>query len=229
MFNSPKNNPFSTKYRLVRLFLIILSLPFIKKINGIQNLLKQNPFIIAANHTSHIDWAFFYNRFSAITKKYMHCFATIKYYKVFLFRFYVNLSQSIWMDPRQPMRSIFIALQYLRHGEIVSVFPEGTRSPDGKIRKGKTGVAALALQAKVPVVPVGLIGTHNVLPKGAFFPRLARCEANIGEALEFKEYYKDYDEAVDSNDSDRIKKIEEEVTRKIMQEIARLSNQEYLF
>jgi len=222
-----RKESFSLKYRFVRILLILLSLPYIKKINGTQNLLKQNPYIIAANHASHIDWAFFYNRFSAITKRHVHCFATIKYYNVPFFNLYVTLSQSIWMDPRQPVRSMYAALEYLKHGEIVAIFPEGTRSPDGKIKKGKTGVAALVLQAKVPVVPVGLIGTDKVLPKGAVLPRFARCQANIGEPMRFDTFYKEHDEAVDQNDQDKILEIEEKVTRIIMKEIARLSDQEY--
>jgi 1-acyl-sn-glycerol-3-phosphate acyltransferase len=222
-----KDEFFSLKYRIVRLFLVLLSFPFIKKINGTQNLLGDGPFIIAANHTSHIDWAFFYNRFSVITKKYVHCFATSKYHNVFLYRFYVNLSKSIWIDPKRPVQSMHAALAYLRRREIVAIFPEGTRSLDGKIKKAKAGVAALALQAHVPVVPVGLINAHKVLPKGAVFPHFTRCEANIGEPMNFEGFYKEHDEAVDQNDQDKIAEIEEKVARIIMKEIARLSNQEY--
>lgn len=229
MMGSKKNSFFSIKYKLTRFLFFLASLPFIKKIGGIKNLFREGPYIIAANHASHIDWLFVFNRFTAIIKRHIHFFATTKYYSNPLFRTYVNWSQGIWTDPKIQARSLLTALQYLKHGEILGIFPEGTRSPDGKIKKGKSGIADLALLAKVPVVPVGLIGTHNVLPKGAAFPRFARCEANIGGPLEFKEYYKDYDEAVDSKDSDRIKKIEEEVIRKIMREIARLSNQEYPF
>lgn len=227
MFNSPKNNPFSIKYRLVRSFLTALSLPFVKKICGSENLVKEGSLIIAANHVSHIDWAFFFNRFSAIANRHVHSFATTKYYNVPIFRFYVELAQGIWMSPKESVRSLYIALEYLKHNEIVMVFPEGTRSPDGKIRKGKPGVATLALQAKTPVVPVGLINTDKVLPRGAVLPRLARCEANIGKPLEFSEYYKDYDESIEQNGTDKILEIEEEVVRIIMKEIAGLSNQEY--
>lgn len=227
MFTSPKSNPFPIKYRFVRFLFILASLPFVKKISGTENLFRKGPFIIAGNHASHIDWLFVFNRFTAIMKRHAHCFATAKYFSNPFFKFYVELSQCIRMDPKTGARSLLTALEYLKHGEIVEIFPEGTRSLDGKIRKGKTGVAALALATKVPVVPVGLINTHKVLPHGAAFPRFARCEANIGKALEFSRYYKDYDEAIDQNDQDRILEIEENIVRIIMKEIARLSNQEY--
>ena len=222
-----KKQNFCLSYRLIRFLFILASLPYVKKISGTENLIREGPFIIAANHASHIDWLFIFNCFTAIMKRHAHCFATIKYYDNPFFRLYVDLSQCILMDPKAGLRSLLTALEYLKHGEVVEIFPEGTRSPDGKIRKGKTGTAALALTAKVPVVPVGLIDTHKVLPKGAAFPRFARCEAHIGKAMEFKEYYKEYDEAISQNQAEMVLEIEEKVIRIIMQEIARLSNQEY--
>ena len=108
------------------------------------------------------------------------------------------------------------AITALNSGKIVSIYPEGTRTLNGRIQKGKTGVARLALAAKVPVLPIGLVGTFDIMPKGKFFPRFKRCTVNIGKLMYFKEYYgkcDDYD-------------ISRKVTDRIMKEIARLSNQE---
>ena len=66
---------------------------------------------------------------------------------------------------------------------LLAVYPEGTRSPDGRLYRGKTGVARVAMQARVPVVPVAMVGTDRVQPIGAVWPRLARVEVRIGAPL----------------------------------------------
>ncbi len=227
MTKAQKNTPFSLKYRFVRFLFFLAFLPFIKKIRGIKNLPGERGFIVAANHSSHIDWLLLNVNLTGVIKKHLHIFATKKYYDNPFFRFLVELSQSIWVDMKERARTLFVALEYLKKGESLLIFPEGTRSPDGKIRKGQTGIAALALTAKVPIVPVGLVNTHKILPRGAFFPRFTRCEINIGEPLKFDSYCEVYDEAIDQNDQTKILEIEEEVVRIIMKEIAKLSGQEY--
>ena len=105
----------------------------------------------------------------------------------------------------------------MKKGELAGIFPEGTRSPDGKIQKAKSGIANLAIAAKVPVLPIGIIGSHKILPKGNFFPRLKRCTINIGKPLVFKQYY-----------NKKInKRMLDNVTRSIMKEIAKLAGQKY--
>ncbi len=71
----------------------------------------------------------------------------------------------------------------LREGRAFGIYPEGTRSRDGRLYKGRTGVAWLALTAGVPVVPVGLIGTDRVQPVGASFPRLAKVRVSFGPPI----------------------------------------------
>lgn len=227
MIKVQKSNPFSIKYRIVRFSLYLALLLFIKKIRGIQNLPREGAFIIAANHSSHIDWFLLLCNLTRVLNRHFHFLATIKYRSNPLFKFLVELTRSVWVDLKEPVRSLLIALKYLRDGEILVIFPEGTRSPDGKIRKGITGTAILALQAKTPVVPVGLINTYKILPRGAFFPRFSRCEINIGEPLKFNSYCEVYDEAIDQNDQTKILEVEEKVVRIIMKEIAILSGQEY--
>lgn len=224
-----KKGPFSLKYRITRILFFLPTFPFVKKIVGFQNLPKSGPFIIAPNHTSHFDWIVLLIYLTRYLKRHVHFFSTIKYAGNPLFKYLVDTSQGIWMDPKEPVRSFYVGMEYLKHGEIVVIFPEGTRSPDGRIQQGKTGTAALALTTKVPVVPVGLLGTDKVLPKGAALPRLARCQANIGKSMRFDAFYQEYDGAIDQNDQDRIREIEEKVIRMIMKEIARLSGQEYPF
>ena len=97
------------------------------------------------------------------------------------------------------------------------IFPEGKRSPDGKLQKAYNGSAKLALKAKVPVLPVGIIDSHEVLPKGKILPRLKRCEVKIGKLMYFYKYY----------NKKPNEKIYLQITRKIMKEIAKLIGQKY--
>lgn len=75
------------------------------------------------------------------------------------------------------------ALEVLLAGDAFGIYPEGTRSRDGRLYRGRTGVAWLALKAQVPVVPVGLIGTEDIQPVGASFPRLAKVTVRFGAPI----------------------------------------------
>lgn len=76
-------------------------------------------------------------------------------------------------------------VRVLRTGRLLGVYPEGSRSPDGRLYRGKTGVVRMALLAQVPVVPVAMVGTDKVLPIGETVPRRTRVEIRIGEPLDF--------------------------------------------
>lgn len=219
----------SLKFRLVRFFLFLIVFPFIKKIRGLQNLPKEGGFIVASNHSSFFDPLILGVFLSRFLNRYVHFLAYHELFSYPLVKFVIELAESIRVEPKEEAKSLLIAQKYLRDGKTISLFPEGTRSYDGKIKKGKTGAAALALSAKVPVVPVGLINTYKILPRQKLLPRPARCEMNVGEPLKFEPYYEEYDEALNQNDQEIILELQEKVVRIIMKEIARLSNQEYLF
>lgn len=87
-------------------------------------------------------------------------------------------------SPRAARESLDLALEVVRAGEAFGIYPEGTRSRDGRLYRGRTGVAWLALTAQVPVVPVGLIGTDKVMPIGARMPRPARIEVHFGAPID---------------------------------------------
>jgi len=101
----------------------------------------------------------------------------------------------------------------------MGVYPEGTRTLTGKLQRAKTGVARLALAAKVPVLPIGLTNTFKILPKGKWIPRFGRADVNIGKLMYFDEYY----------GKENNKKTLRLVTTKIMKEIAKLCGQKYEF
>ncbi|MGH3545422.1 MAG: lysophospholipid acyltransferase family protein [Mycobacteriales bacterium] len=105
----------------------------------------------------------------------------------------------------------------LAEGALLGIYPEGTRSPDGKLYRGKTGVARLALQARVPVVPVAMLNTHRVQPLGSKIPRIMRVRIRFGAPLDFSEHY--------ACAGDR--HVERAVTDRIMARLGELSGQEY--
>lgn len=118
-------------------------------------------------------------------------------------------------DSRAALDSLDIALEVLSRGEAFGIYPEGTRSRDGRLYRGRTGVAHLALQAGVPVVPVGLAGTEKLQPVGARLPRLAKISVSFGAPLDFGSYA----EGVPSARARR------RVTDEIMAAIAELTGQ----
>ncbi len=80
------------------------------------------------------------------------------------------------------------ALEHLSSGQLFGIYPEGTRSPDGRLYRGRTGIGFLALHSGVPVIPVAMVGTEKILPPGSRVPRPGRIEIRIGEPMPFTEF-----------------------------------------
>jgi 1-acyl-sn-glycerol-3-phosphate acyltransferase len=110
------------------------------------------------------------------------------------------------------------AVRVLREGNLLGIYPEGTRSPDGRLYKGKTGVARMALEADVPVVPVAMIGTDKVNPIGSRMWRPRKVHIRVGEPLDFSRYA--------GMVGDRF--IERSMTDEIMYALMELSGQTYV-
>lgn len=110
------------------------------------------------------------------------------------------------------------ALNILRKGQLLGLYPEGTRSPDGRLYRGKTGVARMALSAGVPVIPVAMIDTHKMQPPGKLIPKIMRVGVLIGEPLDFSRYA--------GMEHDRF--VLRSMTDEIMYELMVLSGQEYV-
>lgn len=119
-------------------------------------------------------------------------------------------------DTRAAIASLDTALEVLGRGEAFGIYPEGTRSRDGRLYRGRTGVAHLALTAGCPVVPVGLQGTAEMQPIGSNRPRLAKVTLRFGEPINVAGEY-------DGVPSGRARR---ELTDRIMGAIAELSGQE---
>ena len=109
-------------------------------------------------------------------------------------------------------------LRVLADGNLLGLYPEGTRSPDGRLYRGKTGIARMALESGVPVIPVGLVGMFDIQPAGRTMPRLGRVTVRIGEPLDFSRYA--------GMEGDRF--VLRSITDEIMYELMLLSGQEYV-
>jgi 1-acyl-sn-glycerol-3-phosphate acyltransferase len=116
-------------------------------------------------------------------------------------------------------RALRTGLRVLAAGEVLGIYPEGTRTPDGRLYRGKTGVARLALEGRAPVVPTAMIGGFEFQPPGKLAPRLTiRPGVRFGKPLDFSRYY--------GLENDRI--VLRAVTDEIMYELMKLSSQEYV-
>jgi 1-acyl-sn-glycerol-3-phosphate acyltransferase len=113
--------------------------------------------------------------------------------------------------------SLNTGLQVLGREELLGIYPEGTRSPDGKLYRGRTGIARMALEARVPVVPVVMVDTDVMWPIGQRLPNVMRVGVVIGEPLDFSRFY--------GMESDRY--ILRSITDEIMIALQRLGEQEY--
>lgn len=185
------------------------------KLSGIENL-PQGPFILVSNHVSYADWLILYSVFKRVLKRRISFLAKKRLFQPIAWRLLMQHSGAIYLDQdkvdKQTLKNIYSTLS---DQNIVGIFPEGKRSESGKLIKARDGVAKLALLAKVPVVPVGLNGFYEILPKGKKIPKICRCSIDIGMPMFFKK----------SKSSSDLTSI----TRQIMCEVARLTHQEYSF
>ncbi len=189
---------------------------------GVENVPEEGPVILACNHLSYADWLFMPlvipRRVTFVAKAEYFTSPGIKGW--FQKQFFSGAGQ-VPIDrsgASAAAGAIKTQLRLLRDGEVCGIFPEGTRSHDGKLYRGKTGVARLALESEVPVIPVAVVGTDVVAPPGAKFGKWTRPIVRFGEPLDFSRYQ--------GLENDRF--ILRSITDEIMYEIMRLSGQEYV-
>ncbi|HEY0229395.1 MAG TPA: lysophospholipid acyltransferase family protein, partial [Mycobacterium sp.] len=121
-------------------------------------------------------------------------------------------------DADAAQAALHTAQRLLGEGKLMGMYPEGTRSPDGRLYKGKTGLARLALETKVPVIPVAMIGTDAVNPPGTSRLRFGRVTVRFGKPMEFSRF-----EGLAGN-----RFIERTITDEVIYELMGLSGQEYV-
>ena len=145
------------------------------------------PYIFAANHQSQFD--------IFVLQGYLGCdfrwLAKLELFKIPVFGKAMQLAGYIPVDRahgRKALQSLDEAARRIADGTSVIIFPEGTRSPDGKLGQFKAGAMVLAIKAGVPVVPVAIVGTHRILPKGRLLVRPGRVEIRVGAPIATSEY-----------------------------------------
>src|SRR3989338_7472755 len=154
---------------------------WVKEANGMANIPKKGPFIIAASHASYMDHMIIGAYFLPFLNQKIHFLAKKEHFDSILKRAWHNYIGAIPIDREKGGReALRWAIEALKKGKIIVIHPEATRSLTGKLQRAKTGVERLALFGKALVVPVGLIGTFEILPKGKYIPRARRAILNIG-------------------------------------------------
>jgi 1-acyl-sn-glycerol-3-phosphate acyltransferase len=166
-------------YRVLRLILSLVAFVVLRlQVRGLQNVPRRGPVILASNHLAFIDSILI----PLVVPRHVTFIAKAEYFtgrgiKGRLSRWFFTTMGNIPVDrqdPRAGQRSLEDALKVLNRGGAFGIYPEGTRSRDGKLHEGRTGVAWLALTGQAPVVPVAVIGTDKVQPVGKRIPRPSR-------------------------------------------------------
>jgi 1-acyl-sn-glycerol-3-phosphate acyltransferase len=192
------------------------------KVTGLENLLGQTPpLILAANHCSHMDTPLILNSLRADLRRKTLVAAAADYFFANRLRgLLVSMAVGAVPLDRQAASKQGLAEidQLLKQGWCMVLYPEGSRSQDGQLHKGRTGVARLALSAHAPVIPVGITGTYHAMPKGRSWPVSGHVEVQFGKPLTFDVCQSEV------ADQDLLRAI----TDQIMHEIMLLGGQSYV-
>jgi 1-acyl-sn-glycerol-3-phosphate acyltransferase len=191
-------------------------------ITGAEHVPPTGPVVLAANHESFADEFLI----PLAARRQVFYFAKSEYFTAPGLRgramaaFFHGMGQVpvARTDTRSAAAVIEIGVEVLGEGRALGIFPEGTRSPDGRLYRFRTGVARLALRSGAPIVPVGLIGTRDVLPPGGRIPHRAPVAVHVGKPLEFGHLA----------DRERSSRVLREVTETIRTAVQELSAQAYV-
>ncbi|MGP3535100.1 lysophospholipid acyltransferase family protein [Microbacterium sp. RD1] len=188
---------------------------------GRRNIPTEGAAILASNHLSFADSVFLplmIDRRVAFLAK--SDYFTGKGMKGWATRVFLKATGQLPIDRtggKASEASLNTGLGVLGRGELLGIYPEGTRSPDGKLYRGRTGIARMALEAHVPVIPVVMVDTDAIQPIGKRIPRIGRVGVVIGDPIDFSRFA--------GMESDRY--ILRSVTDEIMVALQRLGEQEY--
>jgi 1-acyl-sn-glycerol-3-phosphate acyltransferase len=196
----------------------VLRLVYRPKVRGLENIPGDGPVILAANHVSFVDSLFI----PLVIKRSVVYLGKADYFQSAKTSWFFRMANVIPVRREGGSASeaaIQAGIRELRGGHVVGIYPEGTRSPDGRLYRGKTGVARMALLAQCPVVPVAVFGTREIQPPERKMPKAGgNVEVVFGKPLSFERFA--------GQDRDRF--VLRSVTDEIMYEIMMLSGQEYV-
>lgn len=188
---------------------------------GLENVPKEGGVILASNHLSFIDSIFL----PLVVSRRVSFLAKSEYFtgtglKGWATRQFLTAAGQIPIDRsggKASEDSLNTGLRILGSGGVLGIYPEGTRSPDAKMYRGRTGVARMVLEAGVPIVPVAMIDTEKAMPTGTRIPKVRRVGIVIGEPLDFSRF--------EGMEGDRF--VLRSITDELMYELRKLSDQEY--
>ena len=192
------------------------------QVDGRDNVPGDGPAIIASNHLSFSDSIFM----PLMVKRKVTFVAKAEYFtgkgiKGWLVKMFFVGTGTIPVDRaggRAAQAALDTQLRVLREGNLAGIYPEGTRSPDGRLYRGKTGVARLALESGARVIPVVMLNADEIQPPGKIIPRIQRVKIRFGQPLDFSRYA--------GMAGDRF--VERAITDEIMYELMELSGREYV-
>jgi 1-acyl-sn-glycerol-3-phosphate acyltransferase len=192
------------------------------QVNGAENIPETGPAIVASNHLSVIDSIYL----PLLLRRPLVFAAKSEYFTGTRLRdrataAYLRATNQLSTDrggARAAQDMLESALELLSSGELFGIYPEGTRSPDGRLYRGRTGVGWLALNSGAPVIPVAMMDTEKILPPGQRLPRPGRIEIRIGEPLTFEGLRAEGTGA----------RQRRAVTDEVVQAIQKLSGQDYV-
>jgi 1-acyl-sn-glycerol-3-phosphate acyltransferase len=200
----------------------LLTTVFRPWVKGLENVPRTGPLIVVCNHLSFVDSVFLplmIDRQMAFLAK--SDYFTGKGIKGWFIRFFMTSAGQLPIDRsggKASEASLNAGLQVLAEGGVLAIYPEGTRSPDGRMYRGRTGVARMILEAHVPVIPAAVVGTEKVMPLGSNIPKVHRVGVVIGEPLDFSRF--------EGMETDRF--VLRSITDEIIYEMNALSEQEYV-
>ena len=195
-----------------------LRLVYHPRARGTENIPAAGGVILAANHLSFVDSLFM----PLMAPRQVVFLGKADYFDSWRTRWFFRSAGVIPVRREGGSKSeaaILAGIRALQEGRVVGIYPEGTRSPDARLYRGKTGVARMALEAQVPVVPVAIHGTPEIMPLDAKVPRLSGSPlVEFGRPLTFERFY--------DRPQDRF--VLRSVTDEILYEIMMLTGQEYV-
>ncbi len=189
---------------------------------GLDHIPAEGPAIVASNHLSFSDSLFM----PLVVPRRVTFLAKIDYFtepgiKGWFKRVFFRGVGQVPVDRsggKAGEAALCAGLKVLARGDLLGIYPEGTRSPDGRLYRGKTGVARMALEGKVPVIPVAMIDTDKMQPPGRRIPKVMRPGLRFGKQLDFSRYQ--------GMESDRY--VLRSVTDEVVYALMELSGQEYV-
>ncbi len=200
----------------------ILRTLFRPKVEGLEHIPGEGPAILASNHLSFSDSIFL----PLVVPRRVTFLAKSDYFTTrgLKGRLKAGFFRGVGQVPvdrsggRASQAALDTAKRVLAEGKLLGIYPEGTRSPDGRLYRGKTGVARMALEADVKVIPCAMVNTFDIQPPGKVLPRLMPVVMRIGKPLDFSRYA--------GMEDDRF--VLRSMTDEIMYELMQLSGQEYV-